>query len=108
MRPTLKLFRRFPLLRGMLVGAAVFSVALAVLMAASPSLHHLLHNDADEADHQCVATFLSRDHVLSLDSAPVLVAPAPGRIIEVRGEVEVGFHSQDFLISPGRAPPVLS
>lgn len=108
MRPTLRLFRRFPLLRGMLVGAVMLSLGLAVLMAASPSVHHVLHKDSGEASHHCVATLLSRDHVLPLDTAPVLSEPQFGCVLEPAPEGRTGFSSIDFLVSSERGPPVLS
>ena len=108
MRPTLRLFRRFPLLRGMLVGAVMLSMGLAVLMAASPSVHHLLHGDAGESSHHCVATLLSRDHVLPLDNPALTVAPLLGCVVAIAYEARTGFSPIDFLVSPERGPPALS
>ena len=44
--------------------AVAFSAYMAVLaMAACPALHHWLHDDADEADHQCAAVTVIQGQV---------------------------------------------
>jgi hypothetical protein len=107
-RLTLKLYRRLPALRLWLAGAVMLALGCSVLMAVSPSFHELVHHDAHEADHQCAVTLLSREHVLSWDNPPVLVAPPSGLSLETVGDERILFHSIPFLLPPGRGPPALS
>ena len=48
---------------------------LAIALAASPSLHALVHHDADHADHECVVThLLNGDFSDGIPVAPVSVS----------------------------------
>ena len=79
---------------------------LVVAMALSPALHHWLHRDADESDHQCAVTAMidgqfdrpdaaGPDVIQPLFFAKTCVQPEPSQPLA------------DFsLASPGeRAPP---
>ena len=76
-------------------------------MAASPSLHELIHKDAGKADHECAVTMFAHGKV---DSATVDVAvTAPQTFVAVFPSVEISVFSPAIENLPaGRAPPVLS
>ena len=84
-------------------------LALLVLMldalAASPSLHELLHADAGRADHQCAVTLFAHGQV---DSACAEVAAAaPLTFLADTPAAVISFHSSIIGQLPaGRAPPL--
>lgn len=62
------------------LSAAIMSVLLCAavlfssLLAVSPKLHQLLHQDANQASHECVVTMLQKQQVCGDAPAPVLVS----------------------------------
>jgi len=89
---------------------AGITLLLAVLvlvlnaMAACPSLHELIHKDADSARHQCVVTLFAHGQV---DSAAVEVVPVTPTV-----SIEFAPQFTFFAFAPaienlpaGRAPP---
>ena len=54
----LKLLRAAKTLRMALLCQMLTGLLLATLMSASPELHKYLHHDADDEDHECLATVL--------------------------------------------------
>lgn len=72
--------------------------------AASPSLHHFIHHDADQADHQCAVTLLSHGQV-ALTPTEVSV-PVPIRLL---GELTLPtvpvLGTVEYRLLPERAPP---
>lgn len=85
----------------------VFVVLLLNLLAASPSLHQLVHADANNPDHQCAITLFVHGQV----DSPVTdtLATMPVGVIEIRPQSSVlNPDAQVALLPPGRAPPVSS
>ena len=94
------------------LGRNQFAAGLAVLLllalqalAASPHLHHLLHEDSHQPDHQCAVKLLS-DGMVDLEPGLVfLVQPraesAPASVRET-----IILSAPDHQFPPGRAPPV--
>jgi hypothetical protein len=86
-------------------------VALALFvfvqtLAASSAIHHFVHHDADQPNHQCAATLLSQGQV-SAASVEVSVSPPVAIVSEsalpsVRLTVAV-----EYRLLPERAPPSL-
>jgi hypothetical protein len=80
-------------------------VLLSSLMAVSPALHQLLHQDAKQTSHHCVVTLMQKQHVCTASPAPLLLglglasisffplteAPAPSQF--------------NYAPAPSRAPP---
>jgi len=89
-------------LASLLVGMIVFLDA----MAACPTLHELIHHDADKPGHECAVTMFAHGKV---DSAAVDVSlPVPTVSVEVEPQIEFSVFSQAVENLPlGRAPPVL-
>ncbi|HEV2693135.1 MAG TPA: hypothetical protein VG347_09600 [Verrucomicrobiae bacterium] len=87
---------------------AALLVALVLLldaMAACPSLHELIHQDANASDHHCVVTLFAHGQV---DSATVEVAAAgPLVSIETTSQFEFSVFTPAIQNLPaGRGPPV--
>ena len=83
-------------------------VALVLLldaMAACPSLHELIHKDANAPDHQCVVTLFAHGQV---DTASVDVsAVEPVASIETTAPFQFSIFAPAIADLPaGRAPPV--
>ena len=75
-------------------------------MAACPSLHELIHKDADKAGHECAVTMFAHGQV---DSATVdVVVAAPKTFVAFHLSVEISDFSPAIENLPaGRAPPIL-
>src|SRR5579862_630469 len=76
-----------------------------LLIASSPSLHSLLHSDAQATTHHCLVTQVKEHSVLSsLATIPVPVLPPVA--FASAPCFEVHFPSPlDHRLSPSRAPP---
>jgi hypothetical protein len=83
---------------------SVLFVLLLNLLAASPSLHELIHADAGKAGHQCAVTLFAHGQV---DSPTVDVAvPVPAAPIEFSPQVLVSIsNALVATLPPGRGPP---
>lgn len=92
--------------RGSLVAALLALQLLVAALAMSPSLHHLLHHDADAPDHQCAATLLL-DGQLDCPETPGFRAAAC--LAEI-GRTPEPHETQPWFAKAaptGRAPPRL-
>jgi hypothetical protein len=103
----LQLGKRHFKLHGKAVIASLL-VALVLLldaMAACPSLHELIHKDANSAEHQCVVTLFAHGQV---DSAMVDVPVVVTTIrVETAPQIVFSVFSPAIKNLPaGRAPPV--
>jgi len=83
----------------------IFLVLVLNLLAASPSLHELIHADAGKADHHCAVTMFAHGQV---DSSAVDVAiPVPIAAIEFSPQILVSIpNALVAALPPGRGPPV--
>jgi hypothetical protein len=81
-------------------------VLLLGAMAACPSLHELIHHDADKPSHQCAVTVFAHGKV---DSAVVDVpVPTPQLFVQAAPQFEIFAFSPAIQNLPsGRAPPAL-
>ena len=81
-------------------------VLLLNAMAASPSLHELIHADAGKADHECAVTLFAHGQVDSASVAVPMVALLT--LIQTVPTVAISvFHPVIDRLRAGRAPPVL-
>jgi len=89
-----------------LSGLLVAFVLLLNALAASPTLHELIHKDADQASHSCVVTLFAHGQVDSVSGdVPVavpltLVETTPSSIFSVPSTAIQN-------LPPGRAPPAI-
>jgi len=89
-----------------LAGFLVILILGYSALAASPSLHELLHHDAGSSDHNCFVTFFAKSQITpaaGLQSLAVIVALFGG--IALLADILVP-SSTDYCFSPSRAPPV--
>ena len=96
------------MIRWTCTGAMMFLVLLCGLLSSSSTLHEIIHPDANDGHHECAITVFTHGHVDLTDGGPILVAPA---VREFQAAVLVEsaiLSSDDYLLLPGRAPPVLS
>ena len=94
---------------GQAVIASVLTGLVLLLngMAASPSLHELIHADAGKADHECAVTLFAHGQMDSVSVAVPVVAPLA--LVQSVPSVEISiFHPAIGQLPDGRAPPVLS
>ena len=102
-----KLWRVDGLQRGMT--AVVFGAYMFVLaMAASPALHQWLHDDADEANHQCAAVTAMQGQLDRPTVQPAVVASPTQFWIEPRPAHYALKIASLFLVVRGleHAPPI--
>ena len=86
----------------LLVGVILFLDA----MAACPTLHELIHHDADKPGHECAVTMFAQGKVES----PSVNVPLPVPTISIETEPRVEFFvfcTTTEYLPPGRAPPAL-
>ena len=87
---------------------AALLVALVLLldgMAACPSLHELIHHDADEPGHECAVTLFAHGQVDSpVVEVAAIMAVAPVEFLPLTS-VSV-CNGPVATLPPGRAPPV--
>jgi len=80
-------------------------VLLLNVMAASPSLHELIHADAGKAGHECVVTLFAHGQADSASVAVPVVASLS--LIQTVPLVEISvFRPAIEQLPAGRAPPV--
>jgi hypothetical protein len=87
----------------LLIAAVLFSALLAV----SPSLHQLLHQDANQSTHECIVTMMQKNQVCGDAPAPLLVGfisafSFSNPIAETPALSQVDYSSTD-----SRGPPVV-
>ena len=82
-------------------------VALVLLldaMAACPSLHELIHHDANNPDHECAVTMFAHGKVESAVIEVTIVAPQASIAVPLSVEISV-FSPAIENLPAGRAPP---
>jgi hypothetical protein len=102
------LLRPASLIRRCVGVALIFAVLLCGALASSSALHRLIHPDADNDHHECAITVFAHGNVNVTGGSPEVMAPI---FIALPGDdsfQNVVLVSCDYLLLPGRAPPVLS
>jgi hypothetical protein len=89
-------------------GALIFGVLFCGALAVNPRLHRLIHPDADNDHHQCAITIFAHGKVDLSDGNPAIVIPILHVFPSAVALTEVLIVSRDFLLLPGRAPPVIA
>lgn len=83
---------------------AVLLYFFVAVMASSPACHRIIHPDADQGDHHCAATLLSRGQVDAASIVVIVVRP-----IFVQSELVLPEAPETTAIKyrllPERAPP---
>jgi len=77
------------------------------LLSASPSLHRLIHKDADDANHECAVTLFAHAQVLPLSKAIILAVVILGFVGFISLPRIALLPARPRQLPPGRGPPVL-
>jgi len=93
--------------KALLCFLAISGLLLAMAMEASPSLHKLIHHDADSADHSCFVTMLASGQVLATGAPDVLPILACAVFLLVLVEFLRPHFERDLRLPVGRAPPLV-
>jgi hypothetical protein len=89
------------------VAAAALALLLLLIatFAASPSLHALIHRDANQTNHHCIITVFAHGQVdASVVDVAIVASPVQGTEISLPG-IPV-FSAVIENLPPGRAPPL--
>lgn len=92
------------------LAAGFFLVAFLAIHAVSVSekLHHAVHHDAAETNHKCVFVQVSNGQCLCVaDNPPSLSLPLIREATVIFAFSFAILPSQQYLLLPSRAPPVL-
>ena len=89
------------------------SVMLGLLLAisalaVSAQLHHLLHQDSQNANHHCLAAQLNKAPLAAGFAGVSIAAPTSVFLASVGFAEFRYFPSSDYRVSPSRAPPSAS
>ena len=88
-------------------GLAVLLFLSLQLLAVSPHLHHEVHPDSHQPDHQCAVKLLSDGQVDVAADFVVVAVPTSDFTAPLPAE-SVFLPAADHQFPPGRAPPFLS
>jgi hypothetical protein len=78
----------------------------ALVLAASPQLHRLLHQDANNLGHHCLVSQV-KQHLLLAGLVPAIVAePAAVIVTLIPGFSFQLLPSAEYRFDPSRAPPI--
>jgi hypothetical protein len=90
-----------------MAGILMLGLWLGVVgLASSERLHHFLHSDSHQSNHECLVTFVSKGYLLGAfvtALAPLAVFVCFG-LSRLAGECLPSID--DLRLSPSRAPPV--
>jgi hypothetical protein len=78
--------------QGALVCLLIANLLIVVVLAASPQLHHLLHQDADRSEHECAITVMLSG---GSDGSLVPQVFAAGAILPIVHQFLPEMHSRD-------------
>jgi len=88
---------------------AAFGLILLVLLcgafAANPSLHELIHHDAEDSGHECAISLFARGQVQFEEAPPVFNAPTFVSFAVATPLQALMLETAEFALLPGRAPP---
>jgi hypothetical protein len=76
-------------------------------LSASPSLHRLIHPDADDANHECAVTLFAHAQVLLLPKAIILAVVILGFVEFICLPRIALLPIRPRQLPPGRGPPVM-
>jgi hypothetical protein len=89
-----------PLIAGLLLGMFLSVLAMAQFQA----LHHALHPEAGQPNHECAVTLLTSGQIETA-TVGVSVSLAPSFVITFQLPETPVFTVADYSLLPGRAPP---
>ena len=78
-----------------------------VMVGAWPQLHRLLHQNSEDAQHQCLITQLNKSLVLAAPPAGFPLGLDQNGVELPRAPRPAALAAADYRLSPSRAPPSL-
>jgi hypothetical protein len=99
---------RGPAFRWAFAGAMIFMVLFCSLLSSSPNLHEAIHPDANNEHHHCAITIFAHGHADLTVGNPILGSPVFREFQISAVFPRAILPSTDYLLLPGRAPPVLA
>ena len=91
--------------RFFLAGLLVALLCLVSFLAASPSLHQWLHDDAGQASHQCAITLLQQQQVLPAAPASLILDAPVTLVFSAPLTTTADLPVSECRAFPSRAPP---
>lgn len=88
-------------------GLCLFLWLNLLLSAVLPVFHRHAHADASSPTHQCAVTAVQQGKVAFHAPAPVVAVAPPTHVLETAQAISVSLPNFFYLLSPGRAPPVV-
>jgi hypothetical protein len=82
-------------------------VLFSALIAVSPSLHQLLHQDANQSSHECIVTLMQKQQVCGNAPAPLFIGFASVISFSAPALERPALSQVDYASAPSRAPPVV-
>jgi hypothetical protein len=74
-------------------------------LAASPTLHHVLHPDSNNPDHECLVTLFAKGQLSEAAMTPVVILVAAFVMCAVLLPSFLPRSIFEYRFSPSRAPP---
>lgn len=102
------LLRPGSLISRWIAGVLVSTILFCSALASNSSLHRLIHRDAGNEHHECAITIFAHGNVNMTDGNPAVVVPVFTELPARDSFQDIALISGDYLLLPGRAPPVLS
>ena len=81
-------------------------VLLLAIMAASPAVHHWLHADSDQQDHECAITLYTQGVAVAVGSVALAIVVWRLLGLSQGAGIELFLRVPRYLHIPGRAPPL--
>jgi hypothetical protein len=97
---------RSPLFKRVMAVLLLLSFLGIHAVASSSRLHKAIHHDAKSPNHDCVFVHVSACHCLGGTQTIAVPMPAAEFTVLAYGASLFIFSSRDYLLLPGRAPPV--
>ncbi len=81
-------------------------VVFCGIASSSQSLHRFIHPDANSPVHECGITLFSHGMVDATAGTPELAVPIFQQFTLCTFFSEIAFYPADYVLLPGRAPPI--
>lgn len=83
----------------------ILLMLLCCALANNPSLHKLLHHDAEDSGHECAISLFARGQVHFEEAPPIFNAPPFVSFAVATPLPALMLEAAEFALLPGRAPP---
>lgn len=80
-------------------------MVFVLALAACPALHHAVHSDSNNSDHECLVTLFARGQMTGQELAPAVVLMAVFVVCAVLLPNTSPRQIFQYRFAPARAPP---